>query len=76
MNRILFVCRHNSCRSQMAEGFARYFGGDRLAVASAGLEPRGVDPGVIAVTAETGIDISLRYRSGLDGEDAPYSRGV
>jgi arsenate reductase len=65
MNRILFVCQHNSCRSQMAEGFARHLGGDGLAVVSAGLEPRGVDTGAIAVMAEAGIDISQQRSQAL-----------
>ncbi|MBI5595746.1 MAG: arsenate reductase ArsC [Elusimicrobia bacterium] len=57
--RILFVCVENSCRSQMAEGFAREFGGARVEVYSAGSRPSGkVNPTAVAVLREHGIDIS------------------
>ncbi len=56
---VLFVCRHNTGRSQMAEAYLRHFAGDAVEVASAGTEaaetPNG---GVIAAMAEDGIDIS------------------
>jgi len=55
---ILFLCTGNSCRSQMAEGWARALGGDRLVVQSAGIEAHGKNPRAIAVMAEAGIDIS------------------
>jgi len=55
---ILFLCTGNSCRSQMAEGWARALGGDRFAVQSAGIEAHGKNPRAIAVMAEAGIDIS------------------
>ncbi len=55
---ILFLCTGNSCRSQMAEGWARYLGGDRVNVESAGIEAHGKNPRAIAVMAEAGIDIS------------------
>ncbi len=56
---ILFVCRHNTGRSQMAEAYLRHFAGDALDVASAGTVAADVpDPGVVAVMAEDGIDIS------------------
>lgn len=55
---ILFLCTGNSCRSQMAEGWARYLGGDRLEVESAGIEAHGKNPRAIAIMAEAGIDIS------------------
>jgi arsenate reductase len=42
--RVLFLCTHNSARSQMAEGFLRALAGDRFEVASAGTEARGVNP--------------------------------
>lgn len=58
MKRIMFVCTKNSCRSQMAEGFARAMGGDQVIVASAGLDPTHVHPMAIQVMAEVGIDIS------------------
>jgi arsenate reductase len=55
---LLFLCTGNSCRSQMAEGWGRHFGGERVAVQSAGIEAHGKNPRAIAVMAEAGIDIS------------------
>ncbi len=55
---ILFLCTGNSCRSQMAEGWARHFGGDRIEVLSAGIEAHGKNPRALAVMAESGVDIS------------------
>jgi arsenate reductase len=55
---ILFLCTGNSCRSQMAEGWARTLGGDAVAVQSAGIEAHGKNPRAIAVMAESGVDIS------------------
>lgn len=56
---VLFVCRHNTGRSQMAEAYLRHFAGDRVEVASAGTIAAAVpDPGVVAVMAEDGIDIA------------------
>lgn len=55
---ILFLCTGNSCRSQMAEGWARFLGGERLGVESAGIEAHGKNPRAIAVMAEAGIDIA------------------
>ena len=62
--RVLFVCTHNSARSQMAEGFLRAMGGDRFEVKSAGTERTAVHPLAIHVMAERGIDIS-RHTSKL-----------
>jgi arsenate reductase len=56
--RVLFICTHNSARSQMAEGFLRAFAGDRFEAFSAGTEATLVRPEAIAVMAEVGIDIS------------------
>jgi L-amino acid N-acyltransferase YncA len=57
--RVLFVCRHNTGRSQMAEAYLRHFLGDRVEVSSAGTIAADVpDPGVVAVMLEDGIDIS------------------
>jgi len=56
--RVIFVCTHNSARSQMAEGMLRAWGGDRFEAFSAGTEQTRVRPEAIAVMAEIGIDIS------------------
>lgn len=56
--RILFLCTGNSCRSQMAEGWARHLGGDALIAESAGIEAHGKNPRAIAVMREAGVDIS------------------
>ena len=55
---ILFLCTGNSCRSQMAEGWARLLGGSEHGVESAGIEAHGKNPRAIAVMAEKGVDIS------------------
>ena len=56
--RVLFMCTHNSARSQMAEGYLRAHYSDLFEAASAGNDPRGVHPIAIAVMDEIGIDIS------------------
>ena len=56
--RILVLCTGNSCRSQMAEGWLRHFGGNAVEVFSAGVEVHGVNPIAIKVMGEAGIDIS------------------
>ena len=55
---ILFLCTGNSCRSQMAEGFAKKMLPKNMEIFSAGLEPKGVHPMAIKVMQEVGIDIS------------------
>jgi arsenate reductase (thioredoxin) len=55
---VLFVCVHNSARSQMAEALLRQMGGNRFEVESAGLEPGVLNPYAVRVMAEIGIDIS------------------
>ena len=55
---ILFLCTGNSCRSQMAEGWARKLGKTRFNIQSAGIEAHGKNPRAIAVMAEAGLDIS------------------
>ena len=62
---VLFVCTANSARSQMAEGFARSYGGSAVHVLSAGLEPAGVHPMAIAVMEEEGVDISRHTSKAL-----------
>jgi len=56
--RVLFLCTHNSARSQMAEGFLRALAGERFEVGSAGTEKTRVNPLAIRVMAEKSIDIS------------------
>ena len=56
--KILFLCTGNSCRSQMAEGWARQLLPDRYEVCSAGIETHGLNPHAVAVMAEAGVDIS------------------
>lgn len=56
--KVLFVCVHNSARSQMAEAFLKQMAGDRFEVESAGLEPGKLNPVVIEAMKEVGIDIS------------------
>jgi len=56
--RVLFLCTHNSARSQMAEGLLRHLAGDRFEAASAGTEATSVRPEAVAVMAELGADIS------------------
>jgi arsenate reductase len=63
--RLLFLCTGNSCRSQMAEGWARQLGGDRIEVQSAGIEAHGKNPRAIAVMAEAGVDISAQESTRL-----------
>jgi len=55
---VLFVCVHNSARSQMAEAFLQKYGGDRFEVESAGLEPGQLNPLAVDVMKEAEIDIS------------------
>jgi len=55
---ILFLCTGNSCRSQMAEGWAKYYGRPLFEIQSAGIETHGKNPRAIAVMKEAGVDIS------------------
>ncbi|MGQ9503902.1 MAG: arsenate reductase ArsC [Thermogutta sp.] len=56
--KILFLCTGNSCRSQMAEGWARHFKADQIEAYSAGIQPQGLNPRAVKVMAESGVDIS------------------
>ena len=58
MKKILVLCTGNSCRSQMAEAYLRYFAGNKAEVFSAGVETHGVNPRAIETMKEDGIDIS------------------
>ncbi len=56
--KVLFLCTGNSCRSQMAEGWARHVMGDVIEPYSAGIETHGLDPRAVKAMAEAGVDIS------------------
>jgi arsenate reductase (thioredoxin) len=64
--RILVLCTGNRCRSQMAEGWLRYFAGDRAEVCSAGTVPKGLHPQAVEVMAESGVDISSQTSDHVD----------
>ena len=56
--KVMFLCTGNSCRSQMAEGWARHLLGERIEPYSAGIEAHGMNPNAVKVMAEAGVDIS------------------
>jgi arsenate reductase (thioredoxin) len=64
--RVLFICTHNSARSQMAEGFLRHIGDDSFDVHSAGTDASEVRPLAIRAMAEIGVDISAQESKTLD----------
>jgi arsenate reductase len=66
-SRVLFLCTHNSARSQIAEGLLRYLAGDRFEAMSAGTEATQVRPLAVKVMEEVGIDISGQDSKTLDG---------
>lgn len=68
MRRVLFLCTGNSCRSQMAEGWAKHLGGGNVEARSAGIEAHGKNPRAIAVMAEAGVDISAQDSTQLTDE--------
>lgn len=73
--KVLFLCTHNSARSQMAEGLLRHFAGDRFEVHSAGTEATHVRPLAVAAMREIGVDISGQESKTLDrylGEPFEY----
>ena len=57
-HKVLFVCIHNSARSQMAEAFLKKYGSEDFEAESAGLEPGKLNPNAVEVMQEIGIDIS------------------
>ena len=71
---VLFVCIHNSARSQMAEAFLNQIGGDRFEAESAGLEPGRLNPVVVEVMREAGIDLAGRPTKSVASmiERGPY----
>jgi len=64
--KILFLCTGNSCRSQMAEGWARKLKGDVIEAFSAGIETHGLNPNAVKVMAEAGVDISQQHSKHVD----------
>jgi arsenate reductase len=75
--KVLFVCVHNAGRSQMAAGYMREMGGDRIEVLSAGSAPKDtINPQAIAVMAEEGIDIANQQPKILTPEAVQESDAV
>ena len=73
--KVLFLCTGNSCRSQIAEGWARHLKSDVVEAFSAGIRPIGVNPKTIQVMAEAGVDISghtSKYIDDLGGINFDY----
>jgi arsenate reductase len=64
--KVLFLCTGNSCRSQMAEGWARALKGDAIEAYSAGIEKHGLNPKAVQVMQESGVDISGHHSKTLD----------
>jgi len=75
--RVLFLCTHNSCRSQMAEGLVNHYLGDYFEAFSAGTEKTQVKPLSARVLEEIGIDTSLLYSKTLDTfNDKPFDKVI
>jgi arsenate reductase len=71
--KILFLCTGNSCRSQMAEGWARHLKADCIEPYSAGIETHGLNPSAVKVMAEAGVDISAHRSKHVDElKDIPF----
>jgi arsenate reductase len=71
--KVLFLCTGNSCRSQMAEGWARYLKNDVIEAYSAGIEMHGLNPRAVKVMAEAGVDISGHRSKTVEGiEHVPF----
>ena len=64
--KVLFLCTGNSCRSQMAEGWARALQGDVIEAYSAGIETHGMNPSAVKVMAEAGVDITGQRSKHVD----------
>jgi arsenate reductase len=64
--KVLFLCTGNSCRSQMAEGWARHLKGDWIEPYSAGIEKHGMNPHAVKVMAEAGIDLATHFSKTLE----------
>ena len=66
IDKLMFLCTGNSCRSQMAEGFVNTLGGEQVLSYSAGLSPHGLNPRAVKVMQEIGIDISTQRSDAID----------
>ncbi len=64
--KVLFLCTGNSCRSQMAEGWAKALKGDTLDAYSAGVDPHGMNARAVQAMAEAGVDITTHHSKHLD----------
>ena len=75
--KILFLCTGNSCRSQMAEGWARHLKSDLIDAYSAGIQTHGLNPRAVQVMAEAGVDISRQMSKNVnDLSDVPFDAVV
>jgi arsenate reductase len=73
MKNVLVLCTGNSCRSQLAEGYLRYFAQNNAKIYSAGIEVHGVNPRAIQIMAEDGIDISSQTSNNIEEYfDVPF----
>jgi arsenate reductase len=72
MTRVVFLCGHNSARSQMAEGFLRALGGDRFVAESAGTVASALHPLAVRAMGELGIDISAQRSKSIDELAGPF----
>ena len=71
--KVLFLCTGNSCRSQMAEGWARHLKGGEIDAYSAGVEPHGMNPRAVAAMREAGVDITGQRSKHVDElKDVPF----
>ncbi|WP_395321784.1 arsenate reductase (thioredoxin) [Levilactobacillus parabrevis] len=73
MTQLYFLCTGNSCRSQMAEGFARQMAPQDWQIASAGVEQHGLNPLAVKVMAERGVDISQHLSKLIDNDYLQHS---
>jgi arsenate reductase len=71
--KVMFLCKGNSCRCQMAEGWARAIKGDLVEAYSAGVDPHGMNPRAVQVMREAGVDITQQHSKHVDTiKDIPF----
>jgi len=73
---VVFLCTHNSARSQMAEGWLRQLSGGRIAARSAGVDPTALDPLAAQVMAEAGVDIGYQRAKGIEAVSTEQPNAV